>query len=139
MAKTTISDWVIWAKHIHGDPGAVQKILNLRPGETLSLRVDGVLGSWRKMDDGRHPTPGIRPIGRTREFWRELYIERKGEVVGVELADSPEERLQPLPISPPLAATEAERQAAIDAFLAAGDQGWRSTGPYGPRDELYDR
>jgi hypothetical protein len=143
MAQTTVSDFVIWAKHIHGDPALNERVLSLGAGETVRLRVDGVSGAWRRMDDGRdgRPTRGIRPIGRTQAFWRELYARRRGEVVTVELieeADRPGAR-GALPISPPFAASEAERQAAAAAFLALGGQGWRSAGPYGSRDEIYDR
>jgi len=136
MTYTKISDYVIWAKHLDGE--ARDRILALKAGEVLRLSVDGVPGSWRKMDDGRdgRPTPGLRPEGRTAEFWRELYKARRGDVVSVELADGGR---PPLPIYPPLAKTETERQAALDAFLSLAGQGWKSDGPYGPRDELYDR
>ncbi len=140
MAKTTVSDFVIWAKHIHGDPSLAERILALTPGDTVGLRVDGVLGAWRRMDDGRdgRPTRGIRPVGRAQAFWRELYAERRGDVVEVELMDEAQEG-RSLPISPPVAATEAERRAAAESFLALAGQGWRSSGPYGDRDDLYDR
>ena len=143
MAQTTVSDFVIWAKHVHGDPTVAERILALKAGETVRLRVDGVLGAWRRMDDGRdgRPTRGIRPIGRTQAFWRELYSARRGEVVTVELLEDAgrETPRAALPISPPFAASEAERRAAAEAFLALAGQGWRSEGPYGPRDEIYDR
>lgn len=141
MAKTTISDFVIWTKHIHGDHNVVERILSLQPGETVRLRVDSLLGDWRRMDDGRdgRPTRGIRPIGRTAEFWRSLYKSRRGEVVEVELSVAVLSCLPPLPISPALAKTEAEREAALHAFLSLAGQGWRSDVPYGSRDELYDR
>ena len=139
MAQTTVSDFVIWAKHIHGDPALAARILALAPGETVRLRVDGVVGAWRRMDDGRdgRPTRGIRPLGESRKFWRQLYAERRGGVVEVELPeDAPAARL---PISPPLGASDIERQAAAESFLSLAGQGWRSSGPYGERDELYDR
>ena len=137
MTHTTVSDVVIWAKHLGGAPR--ERVLALRPGELLTLRVDGVPGSWRKMDDGRdgRPTLGVRPIGPAAERWRKLYRERRGEIVAVEIADA--SNPGPIPICPPLATTEAERQAAIESFLSLAGQGWRSDGPYGSRDELYDR
>ena len=139
MAQTTVSDFVIWAKHIHGDPALAEQILALTPGETVRLRVDGVVGAWRRMDDGRdgRPTRGIRPVGGTQAFWRKLYAQRRGDVVDIELTDG---KLGPaLAISPSLAGSDAELQAAAESFLALAGQGWRSTGPYGPRDDLYDR
>ncbi|WP_411289275.1 hypothetical protein [Phenylobacterium sp.] len=45
----------------------------------------------------------------------------------------------PIQLEPPLAKTKAERDAAAAAFRALAGQGWRSDGPYGPREELYDR
>jgi hypothetical protein len=62
MATTTVSDFVIWTKHIHGDPGLTARIHELWAGQTIELEVDGLTGTWRKMDDGSdgRPTPGIR-------------------------------------------------------------------------------
>ena len=137
MTHTTVSDFVIWAKHLGGAPR--ERVLALRPGELLMLKVDGVPGSWRKMDDGRdgRPTLGVRPMGPAAKFWRKLYRERRGEIVDVEIAEASSPGS--IPICPPLAATEAERQAAIESFLSLAGQGWRSGGPHGSRDELYDR
>jgi len=138
MAHTTISDDVIWMKNIHGDTALADTIRVLEPGRTLRLKVDGMAGAWCKMSVGKdgRPTWGVRPVGAAHTHWQRLLKERRGDIVALELAGSTDE---PLPISPPLAATEAERRAAVEAFLAAGNQGWRSTGPYGQRDELYDR
>jgi len=149
MASTTVSDYVIWAKHIHDDPELVQRVLAKWAGETIQLEVDGVRGVWRKMDDGAdgRPTPGIRPIGAAQEVWRYLYKRRRGDVVSLKVVEShpgvaeasEADRRERL-LFPPLGKTEAEREAALDAFLAIGREGrWRSDAPYGPRDELYDR
>ena len=137
MTHTTVSDFVIWAKHLAGAPR--ERVLALRPGELLTLRIDGVPGSWRKMEDGKdgRPTLGVRPIGSAAQFWRRLYRERRGETVAVEVSDA--SNAPPIPIFPPAVTTEAERQAAIEAFLSLAGQGWRSDGPYGSRDEVYDR
>jgi len=55
----------------------------------------------------------------------------------------PNDKAQPsrprTPISPPLGQTIEERQAALNALLELGRQGWRSDEPYGSRDALYDR
>ena len=147
MATTTVSDYVIWARHIHDDPELVARVLSLWAGQTLQLEVDGVRGTWRKMDDGAdgRPTPGIRPIGSAREVWRYLYKRRRGEVVSLKLVEphpgvaeaSDAERRERL-IFPPLGKTQEERSAALKRLLEFDKLGYRSDGPYGPRDELYD-
>jgi len=148
MASTTVSDYVIWAKHIHDDPELVSRVLAMWAGETIQLEVDGVRGTWRKMDDGAdgRPTPGLRPVGSAQEVWRYLYKRRRGEVVSLKVVESASgvseaseaERRERL-IFPPLGKTQEERDAALHALLNAWRQGYRSDGPYGPRDELYDR
>ena len=148
MASTTVSDYVIWAKHIHDDPELVQCVLAMWAGETILLEVDGVRGTWRKMDDGSdgRPTPGIRPVGAAQEVWRYLYRRRRGEVVSLKVVESrpgvseasDTERRERL-LSPPLGKTQEERDAALHELLNFYKLGYRSDGPYGPRDELYDR
>jgi hypothetical protein len=148
MASTTVSDYVIWAKHVHDDPELVQRVLAMWAGETIQLEVDGVRGTWRKMDDGAdgRPTPGIRPVGAAQEVWRYLYKRRRGEVVSLKVIEgspgvseaSEAERRERL-LFPPLGKTQEERDAALDRILNGWRLGYRSDGPYGPRDELYDR
>ena len=142
VALTTISDFVIWAKHIQGDPHLSQRVLALHPGEVIQLAVDGVAGTWCKMDDGRdgRPTRGLRPLGRTQAFWRELYAKRRGDVVSLELAAEAEAGPRnPLPIQPPPGVSPAERAAALESYLSIRGQGWRSEHPYGAREDLYER
>ena len=148
MASTTVSDYVIWAKHIHDDPELAQRVLSMWAGETIQLEVDGVRGTWRKMDDGAdgRPTPGIRPVGAAQEVWRYLYRRRRGEVVSLRVVEtrpgvseaSEAERRERL-LFPPLGKTQEERDAALQELLNFDKLGYRSDGPYGPRDELYDR
>jgi hypothetical protein len=149
MATTTVADYVIWTKHIHDDADVVQRILAMWAGETIQLEVDGVPGTWRKMDDGRdgRATPGIRPVGAAQDVWRSLFRRRRGEVVALKVVESrpgvseaaEAERRTKL-VFPALGKTDAERKAALEAFLAVGREGrWRSEGPYASRDELYDR
>ena len=142
MATTTVSDFVIWAKQVHDDGDLAERIIELGPGDTIDLIVDGVRGVWRKMDDGKdgRPTRGIRPLGRTQDFWRSLYESRRGDVVTLELpkGQSASPRGAAL-LSPPLGRTEVERRAALEALLDMGRQGWRSESDYASRDELYDR
>ena len=148
MANTTVSDYVIWAKHIHDDPELVQRVLAMWAGETIQLEVDGVRGTWRKMDDGSdgRPTPGLRPIGAAKEGWLSLFQRGRGEVVSLKViefnpgvAEASEAERRAKLLFPPLGKTEAERSAALRRLLEFYKLGYRSDGPYGPRDELYDR
>ena len=148
MATTTVSDYVIWTRHIHGDPELTTRIHELWAGQTIELEVDGLRGTWRKMDDGTdgRPTSGIRPIGAAQAVWRALYKRRRGETVTIHEAPAhggvaettraaPEKSL----ISPPMAKTEAEREAAFNELMNAWWQGWRSDGTKMTRDEMHER
>lgn len=148
MASTTVSDYVIWAKHIHDDPELAQRVLAMWAGETIQLEVDGVRGTWRKMDDGAdgRPTPGIRPIGAAQEVWRYLYKRRRGEVVTIMpveasggVSDSAEEMTRPRLLFPRLAKTEEERQAALERLLNGWRLGFSSDGRTMTRDEMHER
>jgi hypothetical protein len=136
MAQTVIRDVVIWAKHIHGGDVA-DRVMALRGGETIELIVDGVKGTWRKMDDGRdgRPTSGVRPIGRMQDFWRELYAKRRGDVVPLEAAET---KAAPV-IYPALGKTPEERKAALEALIGLADEGYRSNGLVITRDDMHDR
>jgi hypothetical protein len=87
-AFTTVSDYVIWTRHVHGDDGALSRLMALRAGETVDIRIDGLKGTWCKMDDGKdgRSTPGLKPLGKTKVLWSQLYKSRRGEVVTLELA-----------------------------------------------------
>lgn len=148
MASTTVSDYVIWAKHIHDDPELVQRILSMFAGETIQLEVDGVRGTWRKMDDGAdgRPTPGIRPVGAAQEVWRYLFKRRRGEVVSLKVVDThggvaeaSEAEQRAKLVYPPLGRTPEERAAALQALLDGARQGYRSEGRTMSRDEMHER
>ena len=150
MATTTVSDFVIWTKHIHGDDQLAARVAGLRAGEILSLEVDGIEGPWRKMDDGKdgRPTPGLRPIGRAQELWRDLYKTRRGDVVRLEAPQAPgsgfEEQgaifeARVVTAARRLERTDESRRTALDAFLALAGQGWKSEGRTLTRDELHER
>lgn len=150
MATITISDFVIWTKHVHDDPALAARLAGLRAGETLDLSIDGVTGTWRKMDDGKdgRSTPGVRPLGRAQDFWRNLYKSRRGDVVSLEIAKSDAEGLeeQGVPFDSSvvkadqkLKRTEQGRRAALEAFLDLAGQGWRSEGRTMTRDEMNER
>ena len=148
MASTTVSDYVIWAKHIHDDPELVQRILSMWAGETILLEVDGVKGTWRKMDDGAdgRSTPGIRPIGAAAEVWRYLFKRRRGDVVTLTViddrpgvAEATEKEQRAKLIFPPLGKTQEERDAALAALLDGWRQGYSSEGRTMTRDEMHER
>ena len=84
MAYVEISDDAIWAKQIEGGKALKDKILSLAPGEVIELEVDGIVGSWEKMRNGRdgRATMGLKPIGPMKEIWKRLQS-RRGEVVEV--------------------------------------------------------
>ena len=145
MGTMIVSDYVLWAKHIRGDPQLVDRVLALRSGEAIELVVDGILGTWVKMADGPggNQTPGLKHIDRMKAVWGTYFRERKDSLVDVSLpedaAKSSSGQGSEIPIEPPLARTETEREAAWRAFLDLRKQGWRSVEPYGQRDELHDR
>jgi hypothetical protein len=84
MAYVQISDDTIWAKQIEGGKALKDKILSLAPGEVIELEVDGIVGRWEKMRNGRdgRATTGLKPIGPMKEIWKRLQS-RRGEVVEV--------------------------------------------------------
>lgn len=154
MATTTASDFVIWTKHIHGDAALVERIGAMDAGETLSLRIEGQVGVWRRMDAGKdgRPTFGIRPIGPAQDQWRELYKTRRGEVLKLEAVDDGGNggfsepaaptfgaALQAGPLVARFVRADAERQAALAALLQGAAQGWRPVAEGLSRDEMHER
>ena len=84
MANVEIRDDAMWAKQIEGGKALADRITALSPGEIIELEVDGVVGRWEKMRNGKdgRPTPGIKPIGPMRKIWKR-FQSRRGEVVEV--------------------------------------------------------
>lgn len=140
-AHTEVRDYVIWSKHLHGDLRLPARIEALEAGETIELEVDGVAGTWRKMDQGKdgRPTPGIRPLGSAQAFWRDLYRSRRGAVVSVSLMAERDGVRRASVLFPALGRTAEEREASLEALLAMQGQGWRSDGSGFDRDEAHDR
>jgi hypothetical protein len=149
MAITTVSDYVIWASHIHGDAALLVRVHSLWAGQTIELEVDGLKGAWRKMDDGSdgRPTPGIRPLGAAQTAWRALYKAKRGEQVTIREVDTLStgfaEKTRAAPqgpvIYPPMAKSEEEREAAFQELMNAWREGWRSDGTKMTRDEMHER
>ncbi|MGD0333385.1 MAG: hypothetical protein ABSA90_09020 [Xanthobacteraceae bacterium] len=84
MAYAEIQDDAMWAKQIEGGKALKDRIISLAPGDVIELEVDGIVGKWEKMRDGRdgRPTMGIKPIGPMKEIWK-TFQRRRGEVVEV--------------------------------------------------------
>ncbi len=146
MATTTISDYVIWAKHIHDDPALAGRVAMMRAGETIDLDIEGELGTWRRMEDGKdgRPTLGLKPVGAAQMTWRKLFKTRRGGIARLALA--PREKVStggpnPAPARDlaPFIRTDAERQAALAALLDGGRQGYRSGGRTLSRDDTHAR
>lgn len=74
MGTVRANDDAIWLKSIEGDPRLQDRIRALRPGEVLDLEIDGVVGRWERMRDGRdgRPTLGVKPIAEMRQAWARL-------------------------------------------------------------------
>lgn len=74
MATVTIRDDAIWIGHIEGGANLQERLRGLRAGDVVALEVDGVVGTWERMRDGRdgRPTLGIKPISSTKAVWAEM-------------------------------------------------------------------
>ncbi len=85
MSVVEVRDHAVWAKHIFGNDPLKDKVEGLEAGALLELVVDGFVGTWAKMSDGKdgRPTPGIKPIGKAREHWHSLQ-EQRGDIVSIE-------------------------------------------------------
>ena len=84
MAYVAVSGDAIWAKQIEGGKALKDRIVALGPGEVIELEVDGIVGQWEKMRNGRdgRSTRAIRPIGPMKEIWKR-FQSRRGAVVTI--------------------------------------------------------
>ena len=84
MSIVEIRDHALWIKHIHGNETLKEKLLGLQAGELIQLEVDGQVGTWKKMDDGKdgRPSFGIKALAKAREHWHSLQVSR-GEMVSI--------------------------------------------------------
>ena len=85
MGVVEIRDFVLWPKHVHGDPTLRDELLGLEAGALVALRVDGSIGTWVKMDDSKAgmPTPGLKALGTARNHWHGLFRDQRGAVVEI--------------------------------------------------------
>jgi hypothetical protein len=84
MAYVEIRDDAMWTTQIQGGKSLKDRILSLAPGEVIELEIDGIIGAWERMRNGRdgRPTMGIKPIGPMKDVWKRLQL-RRGEVVEI--------------------------------------------------------
>ena len=92
MPSIRIEDNSVWVKHIEAGPELQERIKAMKPGELLDLEVDGIVGQWERMKDGKdgRPTFGIKPVASMKDVWARM-LKNKGSVVPireVQLADS---------------------------------------------------
>lgn len=85
MSVVEARDYVLWPKHIHGNATLREELLALEAGAVVTLDVDGIVGTWVKMDDSKtgEPTPGLKALGSARTHWHRLFRERRGAVVAI--------------------------------------------------------
>lgn len=80
MASLLNNDDAIWFRHVRADPDALNVLHQLPAGTSIQLEIEGVRGQWQRMamgKDGR-PTLGLKPVGRTQAFWKQMKA-RRGE------------------------------------------------------------
>lgn len=86
MATVERNDCVAWISKIRGDTDLVERLQNMQPEEQVTLNVDGVVGTWRRMrhqkNDPTKPTLGVRPIADAALAWRSI---PSGTIVSVDL------------------------------------------------------
>jgi hypothetical protein len=85
MGTVKVNDDAIWLKNVESDRALADRIKAMRPGDVLDLEVDGIVGRWERMRDGRdgRPTLGIKPIAGMRQVWARLRHQRRNAVVAV--------------------------------------------------------
>ena len=133
MARVTIRDRMIWSNHIEGDAALVARLESLRPGQTVELIVDDkVEGVWERCAGEGKPA-AVRPVDTaSKAAWKWQFENRRGQPVEVRLSRPPPEHWQD--------ATQAERDAAWEAFKALTRAGWRSESTDRlSRDDLHER
>ena len=84
MSVVEVRDHALWIKHIHGNDKLKAELDSLKSGSLVELVVDDFVGTWVKMSDGKdcRPTPGIKPIGKSRADWHGLQSSR-GDIVSI--------------------------------------------------------
>lgn len=88
MATFLNNDDVIWFKNVHADSDTIALLRHLPASTRLKLEIDGHRGDWERMADGRdgRPTYGLRPVGKTVEFWKSMKAKR-GDYLNFKIVD----------------------------------------------------
>ncbi len=88
MATVLNNDDAIWLKNVNADANALALLRQVPAGTALKLEIEGVAGEWVRMADGKdgRPTLGLRPVGKTMEFWKSLKS-RRGEYLEFKVID----------------------------------------------------
>jgi hypothetical protein len=103
MSVVEARDYVLWPKHIYGNPSLRDELLALEAGALVALEVDGVQGTWVKMEDGKDgtPTPGLKALGAARTHWHGLFKTKRGAVVTITKLAQPDKARGHGPSPPP--------------------------------------
>jgi hypothetical protein len=88
MATVLNNDDAIWLKNVNADANALALLRQVPAGTALKLEIEGVQGDWVRMADGKdgRPTLGLRPVGKTLEFWKSMK-RRRGEYLEFKIID----------------------------------------------------
>ncbi len=94
MGLVEVRDFQVWANHIHGDVALKRRIIGMKAGDLIELKIAGAPQSfWEKMADNRSngkPTHGLKPLAKARRTWRYLCRERREELVAIAEVPRPE-------------------------------------------------
>lgn len=81
-----VQDVVLWPVNVKSAPKLRERLLALKSEAIVSLKIDGTNTVWERMRDGKdgRPVNGLKPCdSRTREFWRALFRDRRGELITI--------------------------------------------------------
>ena len=82
------NDDVIWLKNVFADSNTLALLRQIPASTRLKLDIEGYRGDWERMADGKdgRPTLGLRPIGKTLDFWKSMKS-RRGDHLEFKIVD----------------------------------------------------
>ena len=88
MGTLLNNDDVIWLKNIKSDQSTLALLRQIPASTKLKLEIEGYRGDWERMADGKdgRPTLGLRPTGKTIEFWKSMKA-RRGDHLNFKIVD----------------------------------------------------